>query len=117
MKIIKYPKQSEYKDLLTRPTQDISVIEQRVAPILKRVKEEGDTAIRDFALKFDNVFLNTLEVNITEIEKAESLLSEELKTAIKQAYSNIFKFHEAQKSIPEKIETMAGVTCWRKSVG
>jgi histidinol dehydrogenase len=117
MKIIKYPKPSDYKTLLTRPTQDISVIEERVAPILKKVKEEGDSALREFALKFDNVFLDALEVNPDEIKNAGSLLSEELKTAIQQAYSNIYKFHEAQKSVPEKIETMAGVTCWRKSVG
>ena len=44
MKIIKYPNKSQYKTLLTRPTQDISVIEERVAPILKRVKQEGDAA-------------------------------------------------------------------------
>jgi histidinol dehydrogenase len=117
MKIIKYPSQSEYKTLLTRPTQDISVIEERVAPILKKVKSEGDTALREFALQFDNVFLDSLSVNPDDLKNAGSLLTEELKTAIQQAYSNIYKFHEAQKSVPEKIETMAGVSCWRKSVG
>ncbi|MEA5139105.1 histidinol dehydrogenase [Arcicella rigui] len=117
MKIIKYPKQSEYQALLTRPTQDISVIEQRVAPILSRVKNEGDAALRDFALTFDKVHLDSLAMPVEEIEKAESLLSEDLKKAIHQAYSNIYKFHEAQKSTPEKIETMSGVTCWRKTVG
>jgi histidinol dehydrogenase len=117
MKIIKYPNKSEYKTLLTRPTQDISVIEERVAPILKKVKAEGDSALREFALQFDNVFLDSLLVNPDDLKNAESLLAEELKTAIQQAYSNIYKFHEAQKSVPEKIETMTGVTCWRKSVG
>ncbi|MEA5457576.1 histidinol dehydrogenase [Arcicella sp. LKC2W] len=117
MKIIKYPNQSAYKAILTRPTQDISVIEERVAPILQRVKKEGDAAIRDFALKFDNIALENFEVNVSEIQNAETLLSKDLKTAIKQAYANIYKFHEAQKSVPEKIETMTGVTCWRKSVG
>jgi histidinol dehydrogenase len=117
MKIIKYPKQSEYQALLTRPTQDISVIEQRVTPILNRVKNEGDTALRDFALTFDKVHLDSLEMPSEEIEKAESKLSEDLKKAIHQAYANIYKFHEAQKSTPEKIETMTGVTCWRKTVG
>jgi histidinol dehydrogenase len=117
MKIIKYPSKLEYKTLLTRPTQDISVIEERVAPILKKVKAEGDSALREFALQFDNVFLDSLQVSTDEINKAESLISEELKTAIQQAYNNIYKFHEAQKSVPEKIETMTGVTCWRKSVG
>jgi histidinol dehydrogenase len=117
MKIIKYPDSSEYKAILTRPTQDISVIEERVAPILKKVKNEGDSALREYALKFDNVFLDALEVNPDELKKAGSMLTVELKNAIQQAYNNIYKFHEAQKSVPEKIETMAGVTCWRKSVG
>lgn len=117
MKIIKHPLPSEYKTLLARPTQDISVIEERVLPILKKVKAEGDSALREFALAFDNVFLDALEVSPDEIKSAGSMLSEELKTAIQQAYSNIYKFHEAQKSVSEKIETMAGVMCWRKSVG
>lgn len=117
MKIIKYPNKSAYKAILTRPTQDISVIEERVLPILRKVKAEGDAAIREYAWQFDHVTLDSLEVAETEIQQAENQLSEDLKTAIKQAYANIYKFHEAQKSVPEKIETMAGVTCWRKSVG
>ncbi|MCU0469391.1 MAG: histidinol dehydrogenase [Arcicella sp.] len=117
MKIIKYPNKADYGTILTRPTQDISVIEERVLPILKKVKAEGDNAIREYALQYDNIFLDSLSVNSTEIEQAENKLSDDLKNAIKQAYANIYKFHEAQKSVPEKIETMAGVTCWRKSVG
>lgn len=117
MKIIKYPKESDYQALLTRPTQDIAVIEQRVAPILYRVKTEGDIALRDFALTFDKVNLTSIEMPSVEIEKAADLLSDDLKQAIHQAYRNIHKFHEAQKTVPEKIETMEGVTCWRKTVG
>ena len=117
MKIIKYPNKSAYKAILTRPTQDISVIEERVLPILQKVKAKGDIAIREYALQFDHVTLETLEVAQSDIQQAENQLSDDLKTAIKQAYNNIYKFHEAQKSVPEKIETMDGVTCWRKSVG
>ena len=117
MKIIKYPNKSEYKAILTRPTQNISVIEERVLPILKKVKAEGDSAIKEYALQFDNVFLDTLEVAQSDIQNAGNQLSDDLKTAIKQAYDNIYKFHEAQKSVSEKVETMEGVTCWRKSVG
>lgn len=117
MKIIKYPNKSAYKAILTRPTQDISVIEERVLPILQRVKAEGDIAIRAYALQFDHVTLESLEVTQSDIQQAENQLSDALKTAIEQAYANIFKFHAAQKSVPEKIETMDGVMCWRKSVG
>jgi histidinol dehydrogenase len=48
---------------------------------------------------------------------AEAKLDDELKAAIQQAYRNIYKFHQGQLQPVEKIETMPGVTCWRKSVG
>jgi histidinol dehydrogenase len=117
MKIIKYPSPSEYQAILTRPVQDMSVIEQRVIPILEKVKAEGDKALFELALQFDKVTLETLEMDASKVEAAAGLLSEELKTAIHAAYQNIYKFHVAQKQAPEKIETTTGVTCWRKSVG
>lgn len=52
-----------------------------------------------------------------ELDAAEAQLSAELKAAIRQAYQNIRTFHEAQRQPVAKIETMPGVTCWRRSVG
>ena len=117
MKIIKFPEASDYEAILTRPVQDFSVIEQRVVPILAQVKERGDAALKEFALAFDKVSLESLTMPSEQIEQAEASLTTELKQAIQQAYSNIRTFHEAQKQAPQKIETMTGVTCWRKSVG
>ncbi|MFY7887953.1 MAG: histidinol dehydrogenase [Spirosomataceae bacterium] len=117
MKIIKFPEVSAYQAILTRPVQDFSVIEQRVVPILAQVKERGDAALKEFALAFDKVSLESLTMPSEQIEQAEASLTTELKQAIQQAYSNIRTFHEAQKQAPQKIETMTGVTCWRKSVG
>jgi histidinol dehydrogenase len=117
MKIIKYPQVSDYKAILTRPVQDMSVIEQRVIPILEKVKKEGDQALFDLALQFDKVQLDTLLMDTAMVDAAEQQLTEALKEAIHHAYHNILTFHQAQKQSPEKIETTAGVTCWRKSVG
>lgn len=117
MNVIKYPAKETWQRLLTRPIQDFEEIEKRVAPILQRVKTEGDAAIRAFALQFDNVSLDDFEVSAETIHAAKHQLSTELKEAIQTAYNNIYKFHKAQKQFPEKIETMPGVTCWRKSVG
>ncbi len=114
---IQHPPKSTWPTLLARPVQQMAVIEQRVAPILARVKAEGDAALRHYALEFDNLFLDKIEVDTAEIAAAEGQLSEELKAAIRQAYTNIRKFHEAQKQPVERIETMPGVVCWRKSVG
>lgn len=117
MQITKYPPKTTWNDLITRPVKDIFEIEQKVLPILQNVKKRGDEALREYALAFDNIMLNDLEMPKSNIESAENSISVELKKAINQAYANIFKFHEKQISVPEKIETMPGVFCWRKSVG
>ncbi len=119
MNIIPYPDRAEWSALLARPVQSTQQIEAVVAPIMAQVRAEGDAALIALTKKFDKVDLtaNGLEVSADELDAAEALLSGELKAAIRQAYQNIRVFHEAQKQPVQKIETMPGVTCWRKSVG
>ena len=50
-------------------------------------------------------------------ESAEHAIPNSLKTAIQLAKENIEKFHLSQLQKMERIETMPGVWCWRKSVG
>ncbi|MEZ0539024.1 histidinol dehydrogenase [Fibrella arboris] len=119
MQIIPFPERTEWPRLLARPTQSSAQIEAVVAPILTQVRTQGDAALIELAQRFDQVDLSVsgLAVLSQELDAAESLLSDELKEAIRQAYNNIRTFHEAQKQPVQKIETMPGVTCWRKSVG
>jgi histidinol dehydrogenase len=117
MNIIAFPDRSEWAALLARPVQDSRVIEQKVLPILEQVRTQGDQGLRELALKFDNTELTDLSFDPNAMAEAASQLSDELKAAIRQAYDNIYTFHKAQLQQPEKIETMPGVTCWRKSVG
>jgi histidinol dehydrogenase len=117
MNIISYPERSEWPDLLTRPVQDSLAIEGKVLPILDLVKSRGDEGLRELAKKFDGVDLSTIAFSQEELDAAEGQLDSTLKTAIRQAYQNIYTFHKAQLQPAEKIETMPGVTCWRRSVG
>lgn len=119
MKILAFPPRSEWPRLLARPVQSTGQIEKAVAPILAQVRSEGDKALFELSQKFDKVDLSEtgLTVSEAEIDAAEARLSDDLKAAIRQAYANIRTFHEAQKQPVEKIETMPGVVCWRKSVG
>ncbi|MFD2572027.1 histidinol dehydrogenase [Spirosoma soli] len=119
MKIIPFPARAEWPALLARPVQSTQQIESIVAPILAKVRAAGDAALVELAQKFDKIDLaqQGLAVNQTELDAAEAQLSDELKAAIWQAYQNIRTFHERQKQPVEKIETMPGVTCWRRSVG
>ncbi|QHV94991.1 histidinol dehydrogenase [Spirosoma endbachense] len=119
MNIIPFPKRTEWPDLLARPVQSTQQIEAAVAPILEQVRTGGDAALIELAQKFDKIDLSAtgLEIPVSELDAAESELSDELKAAIRQAYQNIRTFHERQKQPIEKIETMPGVVCWRRSVG
>jgi histidinol dehydrogenase len=117
MKIISFPARTEWPYLLARPTQNLADIEQKVAPIMQRVRHEGDRALRAYAREFDQLELPEIAFPQDTFERAAESLDETLKAAIHQAYQNIKTFHEAQYQPVEKIETMPGVTCWRKSVG
>jgi histidinol dehydrogenase len=115
MQIIKHPKKSEWAKLLQRPAVDSSSLEATVSNILKEVKQTGDEALKRFATIFDKVSVDELLVSEDEINAAVASVSRELKDAIAVAKKNIEIFHGKQINAVEKIETMPGVVCWRKS--
>lgn len=117
MNIISYPAREEWAELLQRPVLPKGDIESKVQAILDAVNERGDQALFEFAKKFDGFEGTSLEIAEERIAAAQLSLDETLKNAIKQAYQNVRKFHEAQRQPIEKVETMPGVFCWRKSVG
>ena len=117
MKKILYPQQSDWSELLKRPTQDVSTLFENVSAILKNVKANGDKAVMEYAEQFDHVKLESLAVTSEEMKEAEAQVPIELKVAILLAQRNIYTFHKKQKFEGRKVETMEGVTCWQKAVG
>ncbi len=101
---------------MERPVFETKSLERHVQNILNGVKKDGDEAVRHFTKVLDSVELKDFQVSETEFDEAEKKVSDELKTAINVAKSNIEKFHRAQIEKPEVIETTPGVFCWRKSV-
>jgi histidinol dehydrogenase len=116
MQVIKYPEIATWSEIIKRPVQSLEAIEQKVIPVLQEVKLHGDVALKKFTQLFDGVEPDTFTVTEEEIQDAENLVSDELKEAIKTAYTNIHTFHQKQMAAVEVIETMPGVQCWRKSV-
>lgn len=114
--IYENPDNEELKDILQRPSYDFSKIEKVVEPILDKVKRGGDKALRKLALEYDHVELEDLWVSPEEFETAGAEVPATLKEAIQVAYSNIWKFHEAQKQHKLVMEVMPGVVCSRRSV-
>ncbi len=104
--------ESERKSLLQRPAvtagADISRI---VTGIVNDIRARGDEALREYTARFDRTDVKTFRVSEAEIEAAEARLSEELKSSMKLAASNIERFHTAEKLAPVQVETMPGVLC------
>lgn len=114
MQQIHYPNIKDANAILARPSGDWSVYREKVTAILAAVRREGDAAVRRFSLQFDRQ--EPKAVTEVEFKKAEAQLPTALKAAIRQAYANIRTFHTAQKEESQPLETMPGVTCWRRSV-
>ena len=117
MKLIKYPSKEQWAELLKRPALNTESLFDTVRTIINKVRAEGDKAVLEYEAAFDKVILSALTVTSEEIQKAEGLISDELKSAITLAKRNIETFHSSQRFVGKKVETMEGVTCWQKAVG
>ena len=116
MKLEKYPSRDKWEKVLRRPVKNFKEIKKIVNPIIKKVRQKGDKALKKFAHEYDHVELKELLVSRQEMQVAENHVSDDLKHAINLAKSNIEKFHQAQLDNEINIETMPGVYCRRKSV-
>lgn len=117
MKVFNEPKINEWASIIERPSIDAAQLNDNVRNIIDEIIAGGDAAIKKITLQFDRVSINELKVTAEKIAAAENLLTPGLKTAIQLAKVNIEIFHNSQIQKVERIETMPGVWCWRKSVG
>ncbi len=116
MKIYQHPTQDQWPEIIARPRLDLTELNETVANVLKRIRQEGDVAVKAYELMFDKAVLTDLAVSPQEMAEAEQLVSDELRDAITLAHHNIKLFHEAQRFSGQKVKTQEGVTCWQKSV-
>lgn len=114
MRTVVWPSLSEtqQESVLERPAISAGAnITATVQELISQVRRDGDAALLALTEKFDRVKPDSLRVSQAEIDAASERLSAEMKQALQQAYSNIAKFHKAQKPQPLKVETMPGVVC------
>ena len=115
MQVIKYPSKSDYGQLLKRPLQNYNAVRETVRAILDNVRMNGDWAVKEYTKQFDRISLEDFELPANAWDAAD-LIDEKLKKAIDVAIRNISTFHRSQLEHVKKVETMPGITCWRKSV-
>lgn len=118
MEIFVRPKRNEWSDLSRRNTpENIVAVDETVADIIKLVASNGDSALRQLSLKFDNVDISDFRVSDSEINEAVAKVRPEVAKAIDAAARNIEKFHEAQlMERPIDVEISKGVRCQQRQI-
>lgn len=98
------------KELFNRPSYPPE-IEASVQKILLDVKENGNSALKKYASKFDGVTLKTSEFMVSEeeLKQASSEVDSECKKAIKTALINIMDFSAARIPKPWSHSPRPGV--------
>ena len=103
------------REALKRPSQrSTEKIMGIVNPIIKDIRERGDTALLEYTHKFEKATSLTTPVLKAPFPQSLMQLPPETIEAIDISYENIRKFHAAQKETkPLEVETMPGVVCSR----
>lgn len=116
MKLFNYSdlNKGELQQLVQRNVDPANEIRAIVEDVIAHIQQNGDSALLDYALKFDKVELEKLYLDKAELTEIATAVTDDQKAAIRVAYNNIYKFHQTQLKAEDKVETMPGVTCWRE---
>jgi len=90
-------------------------LDGRVRDIIATVRRDGDAALIGLARELDRAELTALRVSEEESKSAEAALPAQARSAIATAIANVRRFHEAQSTLPLRVETAPGVVCERIS--
>ncbi|HLO55577.1 MAG TPA: histidinol dehydrogenase [Saprospiraceae bacterium] len=110
------PSASQYAELCQRPSIDQALLTTGIQTIFNEIKRNGDAAVRNYTEKFDGICLPSSVLDLNGISLESINISIDLKEAIQTAYANIYKFHEAQKTVDIEVKTMEGINCSLRSV-
>ena len=113
IKIFEYDKNGINDEIFSRAVQttDVSGV---VSKIIDNVIENGDSALKEYALKFDGVQICDFKVSEEEINEAFSLVDAKLIETIKKAHENVKSFHELQKRNGFETKKVNGVILGQK---
>jgi histidinol dehydrogenase len=100
--------------LLDRTTSSDPVVRDRVAEIIRRVRGDGDVALRALAAEFDGVSLEALEIPRHRWTRALDGIDVPLRRAMERAARNIKTAHAAFRPMAQEIETESGIVVGRR---
>jgi len=107
------PDKASWPKILERPVRAFDDVEELVKKVFLDIQKNGDVSVKKYTALYDQVDIDEIFVDQKTIAQASSLISEELKDAIRLAKDNIEKFHKNQRTETVKTETTDGVVCWQ----
>lgn len=99
MKITKANGKAEYaliENLKKRAGETDEKITRIVTNIINSVKEQGDTAVREFTVRFDGSVPKKTVIEKDELQSYLDMVDDDFKSAIINAKNNIYDFHSRQ---------------------
>jgi len=114
MKYFHTPSRTQWGEICLRPSSDNEALLKQAERVFHEVAERGELALREYTHRFDGIELEDLWYTARPMEELEEEIDVNLQRAIRQAYSNIALFHQAQRQGRISVETMPGVECWQE---
>ncbi len=96
--------EGELDTVLPRPSLDDEAPVALVREILENVRTNGDKALIELTLKYDNVDLDSLRVPKDELYGALDMIPRDLRSALEEAREAIAGFHEHSFVVPSRYE-------------
>ena len=104
----------ERASLLRRTSAASLVVRERTEEIVRRVRLDGDFALREMARAYDGVSLDSLEVPAEARRRALAGIDPGLRAALERAARNIELVHSTDPPRTVEVETEPGVTVGRR---
>jgi histidinol dehydrogenase len=104
----------ERVSVMGRPTARSSTVRAQTEEIVRRVRIDGDRALREMSRIYDGVSLDALEVPRAVRTKALDEIEPRLRTALERAARNIRAVHSADPPKAVEVETEPGVIVGRR---
>lgn len=82
--------------IIERRIADTSAVQKTVSDIIRDVRENGDSALKKYAKKFDGAELESIEVTQSEIDDAYAKTDKKLIEIMQEAKQNIYAYHTRQ---------------------
>ena len=101
--------------ILRRRNGSTSPVRAETEEIIRRVRVDGDRALREMAVEYDGVSLDALEISRSVRRRALETIAPELRSALERAANNIARVHAACPTRNFEVETEPGVTVGRWS--